>query len=858
MKLLMKYPLRILSTLGALAFSMSSLLAEDPIENGAAWQEPWWLGQHTPQLHADVLREEGQSTFQFEVYYPGKQDVETLDDNDLWVVSKAGFNQNAALVEAREVGIWEASPREEWPDDFVDERGQPVDPAIFGEEIFGVLATYAIRAEAGAWEPEDNGAYVVLLEPQQVSRYERRFFDPAWLGSLRVGVGEPEPLPPTAEAEIPTRVDWEDAVQISVTYRDEFGLALDTIGTGDLYVAMEHSETLEPILGEIFYMHEVRLVNVDASDDGREAVATYEIVSAWAQFGFDWEGGPTLFPGKYTVQLHQNAVCDLDGLCVAAQPLGSFEVTGDLPEVSVPEGELSVTKLRRGYQANLQLDLAPGTWVQDWGTPTLEGDTFTIDLKLAAFRFPTVGDADDPDIFVDLPLRDWFGAGYGTSYWLGTPEPGKYRIAVRYEGQEVASTDFKAETIDPNAIPVPEGGIIVEEGDGGYIATLELGLDGEVWVSDWGTPTLEDGSTFRIDLELSTFDHIGFDPDVEGVDEWGGIPFPEAYYQYNLGQPEPGEYTVAVYYRDALITSTAFEARDLGSQIRARLIAESIEEETTEPYQFTISWVAGPDPDIDHLQTANVMVSNADRGFQGQAEIVDIAVAESFPPQVQIRYQVTGPGGSWDADDNGFYQVQYLLIPKGVDPTVVRVAAVSVGRFAVWIGEDGFVVDPLPVDQGIGGPGVEVPGFPPNLDDFQEWMGRWAPEAGANADEEVALVKTDADFDGDGLTNWEEYAFGTDPMNAQSRAKPIAAVMQVEGVKHLAIHFQQSLEAQVTPVIWISKDLQTWMQADESLVDIEHHDGDDGQRQVVACLRESMEASEYRYVRLGLAPVGLE
>ena len=58
---------------------------------------------------------------------------------------------------------------------------------------------------------------------------------------------------------------------------------------------------------------------------------------------------------------------------------------------------------------------------------------------------------------------------------------------------------------------------------------------------------------------------------------------------------------------------------------------------------------------VAYWKEIDVIVRNPDGEgtFSTRANVVDVAIAESFPPHVMIRYAVAGPGVDWGEEDNG-------------------------------------------------------------------------------------------------------------------------------------------------------------------------------------------------------------
>lgn len=163
--------------------------------------------------HFDVVSyprdvtEAGTESVAVEVFYPGMVDAESLDGNDLWVVSRNGYDQMARFESARRV---------------------------YGPGGAKIEATYWIAAPSdGGWSSAANGRYVLLLEPEQVrfgvgnplpkpGRPEwvsNRFVPPALVGSFQVRIGSRPPL--------------EADVRISQSGREttaDVGLVFPTLG----------------------------------------------------------------------------------------------------------------------------------------------------------------------------------------------------------------------------------------------------------------------------------------------------------------------------------------------------------------------------------------------------------------------------------------------------------------------------------------------------------------------------------------------------------------------------------------------------------------------------------------------------
>ena len=66
------------------------------------------------------------------------------------------------------------------------------------------------------------------------------------------------------------------------------------------------------------------------------------------------------------------------------------------------------------------------------------------------------------------------------------------------------------------------------------------------------------------------------------------------------------------------------------------------------------------------------------------------------------------------------------------------------------------------------------------------------------------------DFDGDGASNAEEFAAGTDPTDAASKLSVTSGLINISGTDMLAISFRRRTTAQLVAVATSSTDLSAW------------------------------------------------
>jgi hypothetical protein len=131
------------------------------IPQARLFSQPIDLTPPTASLDATSITTNGTTPYQFTVTYSDNtaMNIATLNGSDILVAGPHGFNQMAALV--RVDNTTNGTPR---------------------------TATYQIDAPGGSWDPTDNGAYSLLLQPNQVSDTSNNFISARTLGSFLVGL----------------------------------------------------------------------------------------------------------------------------------------------------------------------------------------------------------------------------------------------------------------------------------------------------------------------------------------------------------------------------------------------------------------------------------------------------------------------------------------------------------------------------------------------------------------------------------------------------------------------------------------------------------------------------------------------
>ncbi len=168
------------------------LSAEDPIP----------AFHSTVGLEVEDFYEASPDPIELKLYFYRAVDRSSLNDNDLWVVSRNGFSELATFVSAAPLG------GDEPPQGEVD--------------TLGTVATYQLEPPENGWTESNNGRYVVLLQPDEVQGIGGSFFPPDYLGSFRIGVGETRPAYPSGVG-IEVKLNADGERQAVVTYRFDEG-----------------------------------------------------------------------------------------------------------------------------------------------------------------------------------------------------------------------------------------------------------------------------------------------------------------------------------------------------------------------------------------------------------------------------------------------------------------------------------------------------------------------------------------------------------------------------------------------------------------------------------------------------------
>jgi hypothetical protein len=383
------------------------------------------------------------------------------------------------------------------------------------------------------------------------------------------------------------------------------------------------------------------------------------------------------------------------------------------------------------------------------------------------------------------------------------------------------------------------------------------------------------------------------------------VPIRLVSHAYPLGVLEPGEYGFSVHARDTVVARRGFVVP--GSAPAVGFTGEPITEPTAD-HRFSITY---HDPDgLDHESIRNAEVAVVGRdGYREIAKLVGYGSTDDVPSTgATASYAVSGPGGDWDRTDNGLYRVW-------VDPAAVRDLHGTPLRHG-WIGHFRCrIIPPLPpgvnvtvaptsagswtatveIEAGPDGP-VVVDSWEPPLQRGRTFIAlakvRAAPTDGPDEPAThtydlgplspgpyLFIFRTNlghrgvADFivpgvEGDPVTTWarrvgadpadedgllRRYFFALDPDQADTpRVRP-EVLKDGNGRNHLGLKLRRLQGAEgVRQIIEASSDLGKWIDVTDHFERIACSDALDGTEEVALRLREALDESDLKFLRVRL------
>ncbi|MDQ3440439.1 MAG: DNRLRE domain-containing protein [Planctomycetota bacterium] len=229
-------------------------------------------------------------------------DLNSLSSSDVRVTGPNGYNQLATLVSR-------TSPN----------NGKTV------------VAVYGVRPAGAYWDAADNGTYALSLVAGAARDTLGNGSAAADFGTFAVDVA-PDTTPPAVTFQPVTDITAAGTTPqtFTLTYTDDTGIDVNTIGTGDVLVKTPGGA-----------MQLAAYVSRQATNNGKTAVAVYTLEAP----GGNWESADN---GTYEVELAGDAVADLLGRATPGQGLTSFTVDVPWTDSAAPTATASAPPLTVG------------------------------------------------------------------------------------------------------------------------------------------------------------------------------------------------------------------------------------------------------------------------------------------------------------------------------------------------------------------------------------------------------------------------------------------------------------------------------------------------------------------------------
>ncbi len=619
----------------------------------------------------------GGTTHTFTVQYNDNVavNVSTVDSSDVRVTGPNGFNQIATFVS--------------------------VDTATDGTPR---TVTYQITAPGGAWDASDNGSYTLAVEPNQVQDTSGNSVVAGVIGGFSVAA---DGTTPTAIASVANITAAGGATHtFTVQYSDNLAMSVSTFGNGDVRVT-----------GPNGFNQLATFVSVDTATDGTPRTVTYQITVP----GGTWDVNDN---GNYTLAVELNQVQDTSGNSVAAGTLDNFSVAID---GIAPTANASVTNITVAggtthtfmvqYSDNVAVDVST---LSNGDVRVTGPNGFNQLATLVSVDQPTDGSPRTATYQITAPAGTW-----------NALDNGSYTLAI--EPNQVRDTSTNALVASPlDTFTVTIDGIaptasanaasITTAGGATHTFTVQYSDDVAVDVSTLNSSDIRVTGPNGFD-QLATF--VSVDAATNGTPR-------TATYQINAPGGtwdviDNGSYSLIVEPNQVIDTgSNSVAAGVVGNftvSIDGIAPVASVNVGTvavgTTKHTFTVQYSDNVAVDVSTLSSTNIRVSGPN-GFNQLATFVSVDTSINGTPRI-ATYEITAPGGTWDAPDNGSYTV--TMEPNQVrDTSSNPVATGPLGSFLVSFQSTVAVTNPiyLPIVMVAGQPDLVVTsvGLTPNKTSF--------------------------------------------------------------------------------------------------------------------------------------------
>lgn len=180
-------------------------------------------------------------------------------------------------------------------------------------------------------------------------------------------------------------------------------------------------------------------------------------------------------------------------------------------------------------------------------------------------------------------------------------------------------------------------------------------------------------------------------------------------------------------------------------------------------------------------------------------------------------------------------------------------------RFAGWAAPIGGIERTVNYEFADGDISIVANWAPLSYQAWRETMFHHLITSGGDEDYlDDVISGTDADPDGDGVTNWLEYAFGGSPYVAD--ASKILPTIRMQGNAILYQYRRWRLPAEVQTTVYVpecSSDLEEWNVMESDVVETSLMDNGDG-TETVGILVASTDSTDASYFRINVQPLSIQ
>lgn len=571
----------------------------------------------------------------------------------------------------------------------------------------------------------------------------------------------------------------------------------------------------------------------------------------------------------------------------------SFEVTQDTFEAEVS----LTTDVAETVTVTAKVDFKdPYILITDQGEPRIEGNIIYINATAERVNF-ILPPSGDPQVI---------------DYDLGELHPGRYQVVYTINREFSARAQFSVPVL---CEPLPHlASIRTGQEEEQWFSKVALALTPDQQVLNWGT-VRRSGNEFHVNVTVVCQDSpilpVPVDPvpadeipdgfliDAEGRPQIGGSSIRLVSHLYRLGELEGGAYEFCVHSRGETLGCHRFLVS--GAPPRVDLNVSPITEAQDE-HRFGIAFADASGLDHEAIQEARVWITGPDN-YREEATLVSYGSTDDDPSTGGFaRYSVNGPEGSWDRPDNGAYRV-FIEAEKVRDLQGNTIEESLLGGFRVRILAEptpGVAVSFTRSEEGNWSANVEIISEPGQQIVVENWGPLVLHGHSFIALATVRLEETNGPVEpvahnyelgalqpgyyvfafksnlahcgigdvtvpgveGPPITRWS--AFLADGVPAEERLARYffaarnpdisATIVRTENDRsHLGLRYRRLTGAEgVTQRIQASTDLSTWDDVTDSVDLVERTLDVDGTEIVILCLRESLESTKYRYLRLSL------